>query len=503
MPQLHLDLNGPTNYLTTPWAFGTNVASAASLLRADVRRHLLLGRDELGFRHVRFPGVFDDAVRVLGPGGAYDFTRLEQAVDWLMEQGMSPFFCLSGVPAAMATPDSPLPADPERWADMARALAAFVDGRYGCDAQEWHFEVWPGADDPASWPGDREAFFRLYDLTARGIKSVNPRLRVGGPSAADPAWVEAFVAHVAGPSEAFGLDGQRCDFVTVDGHPAGGQSVDPTTVGQTVGQTLGQTGGGTGGPSGGPPGVSALAARAAAVRTVVTASLGETTPVILSSWGPGGRASSPEGPAAPESDRCAAGGFAAAAMAALADVVGGALYESMSDADQPSPGVRSEPFHGGRGLVTVNEIRKASFNALKLLNEHVGYRVDWRWDDPTDGLTVFVSKDYHNLIRVLAAYDRRPGSSAGGPARFTIEGLPESVRYGQVQVLRPSAGSPLEAWAALGEPRFVNRLLLEDLEAASQPATAEVNFVEFPPRLEPGMTLQLTIPLPDDVMYTD
>ena len=58
-------------------------------------------------------------------------------------------------------------------------------------------------------------------------------------------------------------------------------------------------------------------------------------------------------------------------------------------------------------------------------------------------------------------------------------------------------------WAELGKPQFVNRYLLDDLEAASHPATTEVNFEEFPPRLEDGMTLQLTIPLPDDVMYTD
>ena len=479
MPRLHIDLHGPTTYLTNPWAFGVNVSSAAALLRKDVQRHLLLGRDELGFRHVRFAGVFDDAMRVLSPDGAYDFTLVEQGLDWLMEQGMSPFVALSGVPAGIAsTGGSPVPADVGKWVDMARALAAFVDGRYGCDAQEWHFEVWPGADDPTRWPDGPAAYYRLYDLTARAIKSVNSQLKVGGPSAADPDWAAAFVDHLAEPSETFGLDMQRCDFVTV------------------------------GGTTDGPADVKSVADRLAAVRTKVTASLGESTAVILSSWGVGGRGAAPS----PEADRCAAGSLAVGMAATFTDLAGGALYEAMSDADQPaafaaeppavpevpavadgsaadatitapSTAVRFEPFHGGRGLVTVNDVRKASFNALKLLNEHVGYRTEWRWEEPTDGLTALVSKDYHNLVRVLASYTRPAGATTAGPARFTIEGLPESVRYGQVQVLRPSAGSALEAWAEMGKPPFVNRYLLDDLEAASHPATTEVNFQEFPPRL--------------------
>jgi hypothetical protein len=72
-----------------------------------------------------------------------------------------------------------------------------------------------------------------------------------------------------------------------------------------------------------------------------------------------------------------------------------------------------------------------------------------------------------------------------------------------VQILRPSAGGPLESWTEAGRPLFINRYVLDDLEAGAHPAMTEVNFKDFPPRLESGMTLQLTIPLPDDVMTMD
>ncbi|QOV87469.1 GH39 family glycosyl hydrolase [Humisphaera borealis] len=526
MTQLHLDLHGATHYLNSPWSYGVNVSRASLLLSKDIQRHLHLGRDELGFRHIRFTGIFDDDMNILQPDGSYDFTMVERAFDWLMEQGFSPFIGLSGVPSALRTADAACGFDQAKWIDMARALAAFVDGRYGCDAQEWHYEVWPGADNPAVWTDSREAFFRFYDRTARAIRLVNGQLKVGGSSATDVDWTTAFIDHLAQPSEAFSgtpavtkaaagddplsrptsvsaelessgtsadasqtavaepelasesgsgastssvLDGQRCDFITISG------LTDGTAVATT------------------------LVNRLSSVRIKLTEALGETTPLILSAWNRGGPGLSVE------NDRCAAGGFVADVAASTAELVSGVLYDCLSDIDQHGD-ANYEPFHGGRGLLTVNDVRKASFNALRLLNEHVGYKLEWRWHEPTPGLTAMVTKDYHNVIRILASYDRDGTSAAalrGGPAKFSIEGLPESVKYGQVQVLRPSAGSALEAWKESGCPMFVNRYMLDNLEAAAHPATAEVNFQDFPPRLEPGMTLQLTIPLPDDVMTMD
>jgi xylan 1,4-beta-xylosidase len=464
MTQLHLQLHGATAYLNNPWSFGVNVSRCALIMRKEIQRHLLQGRDELGFRHVRFHGVFDDDMKILQPDGSYDFTHFEQVIDWLMENGLSPFIGLSGVPASMAAPDLPMPADLEKWADMVKELATFIDSRYGCDAQEWHFEVWREPDHSPRWSGTQQEYFRLYDLAARAIKSVNPNLKVGGPGATDPAWVEAFVDHVFQPSTDFGLDMSRCDFVSVSGmsDDAGGL------------------------------GANELVERVKRLRQKVTDVHGEIMPLMLSSWSAGGRSHGPE------HDRCGAAAVIVGTIAPLADSITGAFYWNMSDADADE--LRYEPFHGGSGLITVNDVHKASFNVFKLLNEHVGYKVDWSWTEPTEGLTTLVTRDYHHVVRILASYDP---ASPPGPARFTLEGLPESVKWGQVQVLRPGAGSPLETWSELGKPPFVNRFLLDDLDSGAHPAMTEVNFRDFPPRLEPGMTLQLTIPIPDDVMNTD
>src|SRR5262249_42906917 len=43
----------------------------------------------------------------------------------------------------------------------------------------------------------RDEYLRLYDESARAIKSVDPRLRVGGPATAASEWIETLMAHAA------------------------------------------------------------------------------------------------------------------------------------------------------------------------------------------------------------------------------------------------------------------------------------------------------------------
>jgi xylan 1,4-beta-xylosidase len=454
MTQLHLDLQSAGDRVEPVWTFGGTVAHAPLLLRKDVQRHLQICRDELGFRHLRCRGLLSDEMGVLHPDGSLDFTQVEEALDVVMENHYVPYVELAGVPRSLAQPGAP-PEDWGRWYDLVHALAERIDGRYGCDANDWYFQV---GDDASSWRGTREEFFRLYDVAARAIKEVSATLRVG-PVAGGGEWLDEFLRHVAGKSEDYALEAGRCDFVAL------------TSLGaRSPGDAL------------------------AAARQKVTETLGENIPLICRiDEVPGG---SP--------DDCARAAAVVGAMAGLTELAHGAVSLDVSDIDEETgAGFRLEPFHGGRGLLTVNDIRKASFNAFRLLRDHSGYhsqRVPVRWTDPIDGLGCLATKEEYTL-RLLAWYypDAAPlGASPRAMATFSVDGLAESIRFGQVEVIRPGAGSPYETWLKSGRPPFVNRELLDALEDASHPATAEVDFREYPPRLEPGMVMQLTVPLPYD-----
>ena len=90
------------------------------------------------------------------------------------------------------------PRDLAEWHDLVAALAQHLVDRYGIEeVAQWAFEVWNEPNLEVFWSGTREEYLRLYDESARAVKSVDPRLRVGGPSTAAGEWVESLAAHAA------------------------------------------------------------------------------------------------------------------------------------------------------------------------------------------------------------------------------------------------------------------------------------------------------------------
>src|SRR5688572_9690484 len=162
MTQLHLDLQSAGERLEPVWTFGGGVPHALLLLRKDVQRHLQICRDELGFRHLRCRGLLSDEMGVLRPDGALDFTQAEEALDVVMGNHFVPYVELTRMPAALsrpgARPGAP-PADWGRWYELVHALAERIDARFGCDANEWYFQVWGEAAGP-SLSGTPEEYFR-------------------------------------------------------------------------------------------------------------------------------------------------------------------------------------------------------------------------------------------------------------------------------------------------------------------------------------------------------
>src|SRR5439155_1218602 len=95
-------------------------------------------------------------------------------------------------------PSRPFPHFWEKMFGSGRVILSLRE-RYGIDeVARWYFEVWnePNID---FWAGEpkQATYWQLYDHTARAIKKVNTRLRVGGPATAQAAWVDAFIEHCA------------------------------------------------------------------------------------------------------------------------------------------------------------------------------------------------------------------------------------------------------------------------------------------------------------------
>jgi xylan 1,4-beta-xylosidase len=191
--------------------FGSGRASLS--LRESYRNDLREVRRATDFRYVRFHAIFHDEVGVYiqdeNGQPVYNFSYVDQIYDGLLADGARPFVELSFMPNALAARNMPHafwykpnispPKDWDKWDALVTQFAKHLIERYGIDEiGHWYFEVWnePNLD---FWGGDpkQSTYWELYDHTARALKAVDARLRVGGPATAQAAWADAFIAHCA------------------------------------------------------------------------------------------------------------------------------------------------------------------------------------------------------------------------------------------------------------------------------------------------------------------
>src|SRR6201996_7513280 len=203
---------------TTPfphfWEQMFGSGRAILTLREDYREDLRAVKKVADFRYVRFHAILHDEVGVYNEdehgNPVYNFAYVDSIYDGLLKNGVRPFVEISFMPKKLAfNPDalhpfwykqnvSP-PKSMERWDGLMTAFAQHLVERYGIDeVSQWYFEVWnePNID---FWNGipRKQSYFELYAHTARALKAVNPRLRVGGPATAAASWVDDFLAYDA------------------------------------------------------------------------------------------------------------------------------------------------------------------------------------------------------------------------------------------------------------------------------------------------------------------
>ena len=183
-------------------------------LRESYRNDLKAVRQITGFKYVRFHAILHDELGVYDEdehgNPVYNFAYVDQVYDGLLQNGIRPLVEISFMPKKLAfNPDalhpfwykqnvSP-PKSLERWDGLMHAFAQHLVDRYGIDeVSQWYFEVWnePNIDFWNGIPRDK-SYYELYAHTARQLKAVSPKLRVGGPATAAAHWIPEFLHYAA------------------------------------------------------------------------------------------------------------------------------------------------------------------------------------------------------------------------------------------------------------------------------------------------------------------
>jgi xylan 1,4-beta-xylosidase len=212
--QIQIDATAQTTPFPHFWEQMFGSGRAILTLRDSYREDLRAVKQITDFQYVRFHAILHDEVGVYNEdehgNPVYNFSYVDQIYDGLLKQGVRPVVEISFMPKKLAfNPDalhpfwykqnvSP-PKSLEAWDALMTRFAQHLVDRYGIDeVSQWYFEVWnePNID---FWNGipRKQSYFELYAHTARALKAVSPRLRVGGPATAAASWVDDFLKYDA------------------------------------------------------------------------------------------------------------------------------------------------------------------------------------------------------------------------------------------------------------------------------------------------------------------
>lgn len=413
-------------------------------LREDYRDDLRAVRQVTGFRYVRFHGILDDEVGVYNEdehgNPVYNFAYVDEIYGGLLRNGVRPVVEISFMPRKLAfnpdalhsfwyKPNVSPPKSLQAWDALMTAFARHLVDHFGIDeVAQWYFEMWnePNID---FWNGipRQKSYFEMYEHTARDLKAVSPRLRIGGPATAAAAWIDAFLSYVTGHRV-------PVDFVSTHGYAddtvenlfgTNEQIAMKDRVGRAV----------------------------AKVRKQIDASALPNLPLLWTEWNVpgenGARDTDFVGPALANTIRECDG---------LVQQMSFWTFSDVFEEGGPIPA----PFEGHFGLRAEGGINKPSYYDFALLHRLGNKRL------PNDSENVLVTRRDDGTI-AIALWNLVPLNEAGNTRSVALvfnPPLPRSTAF--VSRVDNEHSNTLAAYKALGSPRYPNEQQVKHMNEETQ-----------------------------------
>ena len=439
-----VDASAPAHAFPHFWEQMFGSGRAILSLRENYRDDLRQVKQITAVKYIRFHAIFHDEVGLYdeNPHGepVYNFSYIDQVYDGLLANGVKPFIELSFMPNKLASkpiiqsfwykPNVAPPKDWNKWDNLITQFSKHLIDRYGVDeVSQWYFEVWnePNLD---FWGGDprQPTYWELYDHTARAIKAVNPRLRVGGPATAQAAWADVFIEHCnAGHIPV--------DFVST--HVYGNDKAQDVF-----------------GTSEEIPRRDMVCRAVKKVHDQIKASSRPDLPLIWSEF----NASYFNEPAV--TDGSYMGPWIANTIRQCDGLVDLMSYWTFSDVFEEQ-GVVKTPFYGGFGLLAEDGIPKPAFNAFKILHRLGDQRVELNSDS-----AVVTKKSDGSLV--IAVWNYATPEHAGPAKTVTLRFKGAHYKHALVFAVDPSHGDVHPAYEKMGSPPYPTQAQIQQLKKAAE-----------------------------------
>jgi len=495
---IDVDVSAPTTPFNRMTDFCVGAGRANEGLRADWQAQLAEVRRECGFRYLRFHGLFTDDMGVYSVDHKgvehFNWQYVDVLFDSLLDKGIKPFVELGFMPNAMASGTHTIfwwkgnvtpPKDPAKWEALVRNAVVHWTERYGeAEVATWYFEVWNEPNLSGFWIGDkggrsdadyqvyaRDEYYKLYTVSARAIKSVSAKYRVGGPATAGAAWVPETLAFCA-------KNGVPIDFISTHNYAVMSGYLDE--FGQT-GTVL-------------DPNRDAMISQVRHTRKQIEDSTKPGLELHYTEW------STSYTPSDPVHDSYHSAAFILNKLKGIGGAAQSMSYWTFTDIFEEA-GPRVTPFHGGFGLLNYQGIRKPSFYAYQFLHKLGENELPVR--DPD----AFASTDAAGNVQVLFwdftithpgpkvnnqdFYNHDLPAKPTAPAELKLTHLKPGLYQLEITRVGYRQNDAYTAYLALGAPAQLTRAQVAELKKASSGAPA----VSEPVTVTPAGTFTRTLPL--------
>jgi xylan 1,4-beta-xylosidase len=336
-------------------------------LRADWQRQLEYVHRECGFRYLRFHGLLCDDMGVYSEDKngkpIYNWQYIDELFDSILSIGVKPFVEIGFMPSALASGQNTIfwwkgnvtpPKDYAKWDGLIKALLTHWNQRYGeNEVATWFFEVWNEPNLDGFWLGSsagkgktdkefseyaQQEYFKLYAATAKAVKAVSSRFRVGGPATAGCAWVPETIDFCI-------KNKVPIDFISTHHYCVNSGFLDENG---TAGTVFSQD-------------PNAMSGRVHNVRRQIAESNDPNLELHFTEW------SASYTPTDPIHDSYHSAAFILNSLRRSASAPQSMSYWTFTDIFEEN-GPRTTPFHGGFGLINYQGINKPAFYAYQFLN---------------------------------------------------------------------------------------------------------------------------------------
>lgn len=438
---------------------GVGSCHAYLTLREDLRDHVRLAQQEIGFGGIRFHGIFTEYVGVVHHGDEADgpklnFQNATKIYEFFVAQGMKPFVELGFMPVRLASGTRTIfdyrgnvtpPADWAQWSRLVRRFVQHLVDHFGlAEVLTWHFEVWNEPDlHNTFWTGTMAEYFQLYAEAARAVKSVDERLRVGGPATSKTMWVPDLLAFCA--EQRVPLDFISTHHYCVDADLVRGVPEGPMYY----------------------RGMKGMRGDVERVRAQIAASAFPNAELHFTEWN-----SCPAHEDVYGKDTAFTAAFALQTIKEVSGLVDSYMWWTVSDIFEET-GISLRPFTGKYGLVNQHGIKKPVFHAFRWLARLYDQEI------PLSHASARATRSTAGDVRILAwnlpeviETDLGGGDwKTKGEVRndsFVIKGLGGRYRV-RVWTVDDQRGNALHAWRELGSPDYPKANELAAMRAGAEP----------------------------------